>query len=324
MTIYTRTGDAGMTRLLGGMAVSKGALRVEAYGTIDELNSALGLAAALVADDEIRSWIGDLQTELFSLGAELASSEPADRVGKEQVKRLEETIDRAEGELVPQRGFIRPGGTAGAGALHLARTIARRAEREIIRLGETEEVSDWVVPYINRLSDLLHVLARLEAQRQTVRAIKCRIMKRLAGERKDVQDMGDLTLRESLRILDAAEAKAQEIGVSIVLAVTDLGGNLKAFRRMDGALLASVSIAVDKAYTAVALQMDTAQAGRLAQPGAPLYGIETTNSGRIVTFGGGLPLRVRGELAGGLGVSGGTVEQDIAVAEAGARVLSRD
>lgn len=324
MTIYTRTGDAGMTRLLGGRPVSKGALRVEAYGAVDELNSALGLAAALVGDEEIRSWIGDLQAELFSLGAELASPDPAGRIGREQVERLEAIIDRAESELVPQRGFIRPGGTAGAGAIHLARTIARRAEREIIRLREAEEISDPVIPYVNRLSDLLHVLARLEVQRQAVQTIKGRVMTRLAGEGKEVLDMGDLTLRESLRVLDAAEAKAAEIGVPMVLAVTDPGGNLKAFRRMDGALLASISIAIDKAYTAVALRMDTGQVGRLAQPGAPLYGIETTNSGRIVTFGGGLPLRVRGELAGGLGISGGTVEQDVAVAEAGIRILSGD
>lgn len=322
MSIYTRTGDAGMTRLLGGRQVSKAVLRVEAYGTVDELNAALGLAAALVQDEEIRSWIGDLQTELFSLGAELASPEPAGRMAKEQVARLETMIDRADGELVPQRGFVRPGGTEGAGALHLARTIARRAEREVIRLGETEKVSDWVIPYINRLSDLLHVLARLETQRQVVNAIKARVMVRLTGEGKDVAGMRDLTLRECLRILDAAEAKAVETGVPMVLALTDPGGNLKAFRRMDGALLASVSIAINKAYTAVALRMDTEQVGRLAQPGAPLYGIETTNSGRIVTFGGGLPLRIGGEVVGSLGVSGGTVEQDIAVAEAGVRALS--
>lgn len=311
-----------MTRLLGGRQVSKAVLRVEAYGTVDELNAALGLAAALVQDEEIRSWIGDLQTELFSLGAELASPEPAGRMAKEQVARLETMIDRADGELVPQRGFVRPGGTEGAGALHLARTIARRAEREVIRLGETEKVSDWVIPYINRLSDLLHVLARLETQRQVVNAIKARVMVRLTGEGKDVAGMRDLTLRECLRILDAAEAKAVETGVPMVLALTDPGGNLKAFRRMDGALLASVSIAINKAYTAVALRMDTEQVGRLAQPGAPLYGIETTNSGRIVTFGGGLPLRIGGEVVGSLGVSGGTVEQDIAVAEAGVRALS--
>jgi uncharacterized protein GlcG (DUF336 family) len=118
-------------------------------------------------------------------------------------------------------------------------------------------------------------------------------------------------------LIEAAQEKATEIGVPMCMAVVDDGANLVAFRRMDGALIGSIDIARNKAYTAVALQSPTGAIGEAAQPGAELYGIETTNDGRIVSFGGGFPLERDGEIVGGIGVSGGAVEEDETVASAG-------
>ena len=124
-------------------------------------------------------------------------------------------------------------------------------------------------------------------------------------------------LDRAKKMIAAAEKKAVEIGVPMVIAVVDAGGNLVAQERMDNALLASVSIALNKAYTAVALKMSTDQAAAVAQPGQMLYGINTTDNCRIVVFGGGFPLWENGVLVGGIGVSGGSVDEDMAVAQAG-------
>jgi uncharacterized protein GlcG (DUF336 family) len=124
-------------------------------------------------------------------------------------------------------------------------------------------------------------------------------------------------LDTAARLLDAAQDEATDIGVPMCMAVVDDGANLVAFRRMDDALIGSIDIARNKAYTAVALQAPTSAIGEAAQPGAELYGIETTNDGRIVSFGGGFPLERDGDIVGGIGVSGGAVEEDETVASAG-------
>jgi uncharacterized protein GlcG (DUF336 family) len=126
-----------------------------------------------------------------------------------------------------------------------------------------------------------------------------------------------VNLAKAKKIIAAAERKAEEIGVPMVISVVDKGANLIAEHRMDGALIASISISRDKAYTAVALKMSTEELADLAQPGQPLFGINTTDGGRIVIFGGGVPIVKNGRVIGGIGVSGGTVPQDIEVANAG-------
>jgi cob(I)alamin adenosyltransferase len=167
MKIYTRTGDAGETALFDGSRVSKADPRVEAYGHVDELNAVLGLARAAGVDAGLDAWLDQLQRDLFALGAQLA--DPASRIAPRVVKaalgpgdtaRLEQWIDSAEAELPPLRRFVLPGGTGAAAALHLARTICRRAERHIVGLGP-EAVEPELLAYVNRLSDLLFVLARL-------------------------------------------------------------------------------------------------------------------------------------------------------------------
>ena len=174
MRIYTRTGDAGDTGLFGGGRTPKDAVRVEAYGAVDELNAVVGCALATVRDEEIRARLAALQPDLFALGSHLAT--PPAREGRRQpalpplpgaarVGELEAWMDAAEAELPELRAFIMPGGAPGGAALHLARTVCRRAERRVVTLAAAEEVSGDVLVYLNRLSDLLFVLARLANHR---------------------------------------------------------------------------------------------------------------------------------------------------------------
>lgn len=170
--VYTRTGDKGMTGLVGGTRVPKDAPRIESYGTIDELNSAIGLARAFnraerpsPARKRLEAILERVQNELFDLGSELATPPEAAyegmfRVDADAVRALERLIDECQTDLAPLQSFVLPGGGKVSGFLHLARTICRRAERDILRLGRREDVGEHVVPYVNRLSDLLFVLAR--------------------------------------------------------------------------------------------------------------------------------------------------------------------
>ncbi len=167
MKIYTKTGDEGLTGLFGGKRVSKADPRVEAYGAVDELNSAIGVARAAGLPEASGSLLDSIQSELFDIGAELAAvPEKADKlfvpvVAESQIEALERAIDESEGRLVPLQTFILPGGTPGAAQLHVARTVCRRAERRVVALATEEPVRGEIVRYLNRLSDLLFSWARL-------------------------------------------------------------------------------------------------------------------------------------------------------------------
>ena len=166
MKIYTRTGDKGQTSLLGGQRIAKDSLRIEAYGTIDELNSHLGLLRDH-AQGQRDMLLVPIQEKLFSLGSRLASGNE-DQAEKYKVPRitdadialLEGEMDRMDSELPDMRNFILPGGDLAASQAHICRTVCRRAERLVVSLAAAEEVPEFVVRYLNRLSDLLFVLAR--------------------------------------------------------------------------------------------------------------------------------------------------------------------
>lgn len=167
--IYTRRGDKGETGLVGGNRTSKGSLRVQAYGDIDELNSVLGLARTFSKDEEIGSLLERLQRDLFIVGADLASPRTEDvtpRVTEDMTVALEKNVDTFQKELHPLKAFILPGGAETGAVLHFARTVARRAERSIVALSKTESLNENLIPYINRLSDLLFVMARLANHRE--------------------------------------------------------------------------------------------------------------------------------------------------------------
>jgi cob(I)alamin adenosyltransferase len=172
--IYTKTGDDGETGLFGGGRVAKDHARVEAYGDVDELNAFIGQARSAVMMPRIDEVLAPIQRDLFAIGALLATPHPEKheeqlekaRLTDQRIAQLEQAIDDAEEELDPLKAFILPGGTAKAAALHVARTVCRRAERKIITLQRSgEPVPQVVIVYINRLSDLLFVLARVANKR---------------------------------------------------------------------------------------------------------------------------------------------------------------
>jgi cob(I)alamin adenosyltransferase len=178
MKIYTRTGDQGQTGLFGGPRVSKDDLRLETYGTVDELNSVLGLVRTEALPESIGQLLERIQNELFEVGAELATFDPVARrtrtIAPEHVTAIEEAIDHYQAELPPLHQFVIPGGCGAAARLHHARAVCRRAERRLVSLVRSAEagpISPLLLAYLNRLGDLLFVLARAVnrgAQREDV------------------------------------------------------------------------------------------------------------------------------------------------------------
>jgi cob(I)alamin adenosyltransferase len=170
MKIYTKTGDAGETGLFGGGRVPKDDPRVRAYGDVDETNAAIGFAASLEPQTFESSLLQTIQRDLFTIGAELATPDPSKlakalsrsgtAIGASDVGALESVIDNYEARLTPLKNFILPGGTPKAAALHVARTTCRRAERAVVTLARDEQINPVIIHYLNRLSDLLFVLAR--------------------------------------------------------------------------------------------------------------------------------------------------------------------
>jgi cob(I)alamin adenosyltransferase len=177
--IYTRRGDSGETDLFGGPRVAKDHLRVEAYGAVDELNAGIGVAAALSTQGDLRDICQEIQARLFDLGATLSTPDPRRReksgvpeLGADHIQALERQVDALEAELAPLRRFILPGGSPAAAAFHVARTVCRRAERRCVALARDAELGEAPVGYLNRLSDLLFVMARVENRRAGVTEVE--------------------------------------------------------------------------------------------------------------------------------------------------------
>jgi len=176
MKIYTKTGDGGETTLFGGGRVAKHDIRVMAYGDVDELNSSLGTVLATEPVDLERDLLDQIQRDLFAIGGQLATREPERveraltkaRIDETRIAHMEQAIDRAEAVLPPLAAFVLPGGTPKAAALHVARTVCRRAERSVVALHVHEPLAPIILMYLNRLSDLLFTLARLANQRAGV------------------------------------------------------------------------------------------------------------------------------------------------------------
>ena len=238
--IYTRGGDTGQTSLLGGVRVDKDDLRVDAYGTLDEMTSCLGVARTAVQDDDLCREIIELQGELIPLMSEVATANAAGAasrptVSAAQIERLERLIDHYDTQWIHTGQFVRPGGAPGSAALDLARAICRRAERRLVALGRVEPVNPVLIKYINRLSDLLYVFARVDEQsaiRATARAV-------IAGCANG-QDVGmPLSLSETEAMIQRGMRRAAELGVPMVLAVVDANGDVIQVRRMDCLLYTS-------------------------------------------------------------------------------------
>ncbi|WP_431222777.1 cob(I)yrinic acid a,c-diamide adenosyltransferase [Serratia sp. L9] len=328
MSIYTKTGDKGTTALFTGQRVKKSHPRVETYGTLDELNAALSLCAQAVQNDENRQLIAAVQHQLFYFSAELASegdtATASDRktITADHIHQLEQAVDRCMSALPPAQGFILPGNSEAGSRLHFARTLARRAERRLIELAEQVSVRQTLLQYLNRLSDCLYALARDEDQRQRLQQITQTVAARYLAASQNLgapspqTNNGELTFADVHQLLKLTVASALELSVPVVIAVADRHGNMIMTYRMPDTLLVSSELAPKKAWTAVAMKSATHQISAAIQPGGDLFQLEASLGGKVVTFGGGYPLWRNGQLIGGLGISGGSVEQDMHIAQA--------
>lgn len=326
--IYTRSGDKGTTGLFGGSRVLKNDLRVDAYGTMDEAEANVGYARAITKNDDVAALLLGAQQRMFVAQAQLASDEKGrkkltDAISQDDIDHLERTMDHYLGVIGKQTAFIRPGADPVSAALHVARTVMRRAERRIVDLqqAEPEAVPPVLLKFVNRLSDFLFVLARYEeytALRQHIKSVAKKMMNQ-PGAEEEKEDGTQQLLTLVKRIAAASRLKAHELGVAIVFAAVDAGGNLVYLERESGALLVSTSVAQKKAYTAAALKMPTDALKALCAESGDLYGLDSAED--IIVFGGGLPIFCDGRLIGAVGVSGGTSEEDKAIAQAGLRVL---
>jgi ATP:cob(I)alamin adenosyltransferase len=336
--IYTKKGDKGETSLFGGTKTQKDSLRVDAYGSVDEANSILGLIHAAVGFTELKDQTRTIQREMFMVGAELASDEDGlaklkDRITEASIARLEKIIDGYTEEIGGFKGFTIPGETFCSALFHLARTVVRRSERAALRLSREETVSPLVIKYLNRLSDALYSMARAEVYNSFVRRVAVRILEIVGGAEEaypnDQKKNNYLNIGGSKvsvnelyeKMAKAAFAEADKLKVPVDIAIVDDGGNLQYFSRQPDTLLVSTLISQSKAYTSVALKQPTANVGPLVKENAPLIGIHI-NEPRLVAFPGGMPLVKGGKLWGGVGISGGTVEEDQQIVDKAVEVFN--
>lgn len=317
--IYTKTGDKGTTGLYGGSRIDKDSLNVEVYGTIDEAISQLGVAYTQTDSPEIKEYINNIQKRMFQAGAEFASDERGmemlkDKISEADIKYLEDIIDKSTEVNGIMREFVIPGVNPSSAALHVARTIVRRAERRITTLAKEANVREDLRKYINRLSDACFAMARLEeyaAQQKEIEELKEQVRKIVTemGETK-VNNSFELTLENCKKFAGYVEEKATEINVPMCISVVDEGGNLVFFERMPNSLLISVKVSQDKAYTALSLKSETGALGEITSPGNDLWSLTSTGDGRMIFFGGGYPIYKGDKVIGAVGISGGSVEQD--------------
>jgi len=319
MKVYTKGGDKCETSLFGGSRVAKDNPRVMAYVKVDELGSHIGLLKAMITDTAIVTCLDNIQKELFVLSAELASDERGKaklvkRIEAADVAKLENQIDQWDAVLPKITDWIIPGEDVVSAYAHVVRTAARAAERATCSLYASDTTETFILKYLNRLSDFMFTLSRWIAYQTKLESIKQNVLKKLSQSSQSIHEIADVLTEGSL-------AKAKELGIKVNIAIVDNGTNLVNFKRMEDAFLGSIDIAINKAKTAVRFKMTTAALGALAKPDQPLYGIQLSNNQETVIFGGGYPIVVAGQLIGAIGISGGSVEEDEMIAEAGLKMI---
>ena len=312
--IYTRGGDAGETSLLNGERVNKWDDRVEAYGTFDEAGCSIGLARVSGAvDGEILLW---LQKKMFPLCGELSGGDITklnNPITSDDVRRMEYEIDRIDAILHRRFSFQIPVKNQISGFLHQARTIVRRGERILCKLEQTVKIRPEIMAYVNRLSDLLYIMA---CEEELIQEISDSVIKALP-DMKGVEEMASSVSKIyqfADKLIADCEKKANDIKVPVVISIVDESGVLCAFRRMPDSTLISVEVAQSKAYTAAALKSPTNKLYDKVQPGGEFFGLDNCSDGKIITFGGGFPIFENGELIGAIGVSGGSADEDMSIA----------
>lgn len=305
--LYTREGDSGRSGTKTRRNLGKDSPVFELIGTLEEAISQLQVAA-LKVPKALVPVLTRLEEELHLLLGEMAGE--GRFATPERVAQLERAIDSLYDGSADADAPA--GRSEGGAALDVARAVLRRAERKAVAMMSVGGVTRDALAWLNRVSDLIWAVARLADRTGSGNGTA-------AGEFVPSEGAGEGFCKEAIRLCAKVLRHAREQGLRVVAAVADAGANPVALLRDDDAYIASVDIAMNKAWTSASLKMDTVTVGRLTQPGAELYGLQITNQGKIVTFGGGVPLLRNGKVVGALGVSGGTAEQDTALAEWGGK-----
>ncbi len=338
MNLYTKKGDTGETSLAKLQKVPKSDDRIQLLGSIDELTCHLGMVKANEDRKEILFQIEKIQKNLTLIMAGIADQYNTEyRLPETEILSIEQEIDRLETAFPRKKEFVLPGGNRYSAQIDIARTVARRAERWLCIVDRKFNAEPAVKKYMNRLSDYLYILARYmdyvdEEAKKTSGEGEYRekeskgqnletddLIRVLARKLRD--EMNPLTLEQATKIITELEKEADRRGVKAVIAVCNKEGNPIAVHVMDGAYLASFDIAMKKAYTSVALKMTTKRLGELSRQGEEFFGIDKADNGRLIIFGGGVPLIAGDVMIGGLGVSGGTAQEDAELAEFGAGLI---
>lgn len=349
MDLYTKNGDKGTTDLFRTKNVSKSDDRIQLVGAIEELNSHLGLLKTMMEDKEILRTLEKIQATLETVMAGV--NDPYNReyhISDDKTEFLEEEIGRMETLFDGSVKFVLPGGSSLSARIDLVRSVARRAERVLAAVSVKFGADTGTKKYMNRLSDYLYVLARyvdadekgkvkketkLPVPQQTVSVepITPVPVQHMDGYQAPEEQLSEALIREVMKrvgmqtrinlenakqLIDNIEKEAERRGAKAVIAICTPEGNPVAVHAMDGAFLVSFEAAMKKAYTSVAVQMPTIELAKMAQPGQTFYGVDKLKD--VVTFGGGVPIKDGNRIIGGIGVSGGTGEEDHALAQYGA------
>lgn len=357
MKIYTKTGDAGTTNLAHTKNITKSDARLEVIGSIEELTSHIGLIKTKIQEETVLSFLEGIQQTLVTVTAGISDSYNMKyKLKEEAATELEKEMDRLEGLTESSRQAAFPGKNPVSAEIDVARAVARRAERCLAAVSVKFGSDTGAKRYMNRLADYLYMLARYydakmecqsgshgetceEAEQSgTAKVMPMHSAGTQTGGNSNMEPntgidealiqkvlmrmgQGKMTLELSKKLIQKIEEEAERRGKKAVIAVCGPDGNPIAVHVMDGAFLVSFDVAVRKAYTSVAVKMSTMELAKLTQPGQTFYGLEALEGGKLVIFGGGVPLVCNGNIIGGLGISGGTGEEDHSLAEYALSVL---
>ena len=301
MSIYTKIGDNGSTRLMKIQNVSKSDDRIQLLGTIDELTSNIGLVKASETNEEVKMQLERIQKNLMTIMSTIADQYNREyKLKNEEVTHLEEEINHLEDAFPRKKEFVLPGNNVKSAQIDVARTVSRRAERCLIAVDKKFNVDQDAKRYMNRLADYLYMLARYtdyinddhEGRSEKAKSdqinmsqiesciTKDELIKAIIG--KLGMGMNKIDLATSKKLIVALEEQAAKVGLNAVIAICGPDGNPVAVHVMDNAFLASFDIAMKKAYTSVAVKMSTKRLGELAKPGEPFYGIDKADNGRMI------------------------------------------
>lgn len=336
--ITTKNGDGGMTELVGKKNVPKSDLRIQLLGDLDELTSYVGLVKSKINEEIIVSALEQIQHDLHVVMAGVAEPNTMKhRLDEIRLQHLEEEMARVSELVRLPEGFVLSGNNTLSAELDVTRAVARRAERSLSSVTVKFGTDRIAKKYLNRLSDYFYLLARYAESKDlgkapsaslvqpaasidVNKAVVNEVMKRLSEQ---VTLPSKLNLDTAKALIDQVEAYAKEQNLNAVIAVCGADGNPIAVHVMDNAFLVSFDVAIKKAYTSASVKMSTMELSKLIQPGATFQGLDKLQGDKMVFFGGGVPLMRNGMMMGALGVSGGTGEEDDAVAQYGVKVFER-